>query len=89
MFFLNGICIAQKEKRQIEDSQWNNFSENRSAEYDNEHITNEQENISKNPYVVILGTVQDAGSPHMGCEKSCCGALFEDPDPTRKVISLE
>lgn len=88
MFLLNGICIAQKEKQQIEDSQWNNFSENRSVEYDNENITNEQENISKSPYVVILGTVQDAGSPHMGCEKSCCGALFEDPDPTRKVISL-
>ena len=24
----------------------------------------------------------------MGCEKSCCDALFKDPDPTRKVISL-
>tara|TARA_B110000879_G_scaffold2474_2_gene3409 strand:- start:2456 stop:3385 length:930 start_codon:yes stop_codon:yes gene_type:complete len=40
------------------------------------------------PYIVILGTIQDAGSPHMGCEKSCCIDLFENPDPTRKVVSL-
>ena len=40
------------------------------------------------PYIIVLGTIQDAGSPHMGCEKSCCIDLFENPDPTRKVVSL-
>ena len=40
------------------------------------------------PYIIVLGTIQDAGSPHMGCEKSCCISLFESPDPNRKVVSL-
>ena len=44
--------------------------------------------LKSNPFVVILGNIQDAGSPHMGCEKSCCKNLFENPDPNRKVISL-
>ena len=30
------------------------------------------------PYIIVLGTIQDAGSPHMGCEKSCCIRLFEN-----------
>lgn len=38
--------------------------------------------------IVILGTVQDAGSPHAGCKKSCCADLFNHPDATRKVVSL-
>ena len=36
----------------------------------------------------FISNVQDAGSPHMGCQKKCCENLFSDPDPTRKVISL-
>lgn len=40
------------------------------------------------PYLVVLGTVQDAGSPHIGCTKDCCTPLFNQPDPTRKVVSL-
>ena len=36
----------------------------------------------------ILGTVQDGGSPHIGCKKECCAKLFENPDHTRKVVSL-
>ncbi len=36
----------------------------------------------------VLGTVQDGGSPHIGCEKECCSLLFSKPDPTRKVVSL-
>ena len=43
---------------------------------------------SKPPYLVILGNVQDAGSPHMGCEKVCCKDLFKTPDPSRKVVSI-
>jgi pyrroloquinoline quinone biosynthesis protein B len=38
--------------------------------------------------VVILGTFQDAGSPHIACKKECCEDLFENPDPLRKVVSL-
>ncbi|RDY61986.1 MBL fold metallo-hydrolase [Flagellimonas nanhaiensis] len=36
----------------------------------------------------ILGTVQDGGSPHIGCQKECCKELFKNPDNTRKVVSL-
>lgn len=36
----------------------------------------------------ILGTVQDAGSPHIACRKACCKNLFTRPDPSRKVTAL-
>lgn len=36
----------------------------------------------------VLGTIQDAGSPHIGCKNECCEALFLNRDATRKVISL-
>jgi len=38
--------------------------------------------------LIILGTVQDAGSPHIACTKDCCRNLFAQPDPDRKVVSL-
>jgi len=43
-----------------------------------------------NPKVslIVLGTVQDGGSPHIGCKKECCSKLFKNPDPNRKVVSL-
>lgn len=40
------------------------------------------------PSLIILGNVQDAGSPHAACKKECCKALFANPDPSRKVVSL-
>lgn len=42
----------------------------------------------KGTYLIVLGTVQDAGSPHAACQKSCCEGLFKNPDPGRKVVSL-
>lgn len=36
----------------------------------------------------VLGTIQDAGSPHIGCKKDCCKELFENPDIDRKVVAL-
>ncbi|MBL4593084.1 MAG: MBL fold metallo-hydrolase [Flavobacteriales bacterium] len=38
--------------------------------------------------LVILGTIQDAGSPQIGCIKNCCKDLFLNPDNNRKVVSL-
>ena len=38
--------------------------------------------------LVILGTLQDAGSPHIACTKDCCKELFQNPDQNRKVVSL-
>ncbi|HQQ93629.1 MAG TPA: MBL fold metallo-hydrolase [Bacteroidia bacterium] len=40
------------------------------------------------PFVIVLGTTQDAGSPQAGCSGTCCSALFERPDPERKVSCL-
>ncbi|MES2279758.1 MAG: MBL fold metallo-hydrolase [Bacteroidota bacterium] len=38
--------------------------------------------------LIVLGTIQDGGSPHIGCNKSCCRDLFLHPDYRRKVVSL-
>jgi pyrroloquinoline quinone biosynthesis protein B len=38
--------------------------------------------------LIVLGTVQDAGSPHIACTKDCCKELFLNPDKNRKVVSL-
>tara|TARA_X000001036_G_scaffold70051_1_gene61335 strand:- start:10861 stop:11769 length:909 start_codon:yes stop_codon:yes gene_type:complete len=40
------------------------------------------------PFLVILGNVQDGGSPHIGCTKSCCALLWDNPDSQRKVTCL-
>ncbi len=48
----------------------------------------EKINIKPQPSLIILGNVQDAGSPHAACKKECCKALFTHPDPHRKVVSL-
>lgn len=42
------------------------------------------DNKSELPYIVILGTVQDGGSPHIGCERLCCNRLFLKPNTTRQ-----
>lgn len=38
--------------------------------------------------LIILGTIQDAGSPQIGCKKDCCKNLFTHPDKNRMVVSL-
>lgn len=38
--------------------------------------------------LVVLGTIQDAGSPQIGCTKNCCKSLFYNPDPDRQVVAL-
>jgi len=40
------------------------------------------------PLLIVLGTVQDAGSPHIACTKQCCRELFSNPDKNRQVVSL-
>jgi pyrroloquinoline quinone biosynthesis protein B len=40
--------------------------------------------FNKNPKLIVLGTVQDGGCPHIGCRKSCC----QKTDSTKKVVSL-
>lgn len=45
-----------------------------------------EQNIA--PTLIVLGTIQDAGSPHAACTKDCCKTLFKHPDPSRMVVAL-
>ncbi len=47
-----------------------------------------EEQNSKSILLVVLGNVQDAGSPHIACKKECCSLLFKDPSIKREVVSL-
>jgi len=38
--------------------------------------------------LVVLGTVQDGGAPHIGCKKDCCKSLWESPNQELQVVSL-
>src|SRR5690606_10133942 len=53
-----------------------------------ETATDKPKSISTS--LILLGTIQDGGSPHIGCKKDCCKTLFDHPDPNsnRQVISL-
>ena len=44
--------------------------------------------IDQKIFLIVLGTVQDAGSPHIACKKECCEPLFKNDDNSRKVVSL-
>jgi len=54
------------------------------------------DSVSQNPTsdrippvsIFVLGTIQDGGSPHIGCQKACCSALFDHPDADRQVVAL-
>lgn len=50
------------------------------------HLTAQVNSFSteKKPFLLILGTLQDGGSPHLGCEKFCCKTY----DPNKKIVSL-
>ncbi|MDX1313973.1 MAG: MBL fold metallo-hydrolase, partial [Eudoraea sp.] len=39
-------------------------------------------------FLVVLGTVQDAGLPQLGCQKSCCAQYKGVKDPDKNVVSL-
>ena len=40
------------------------------------------------PFILVLGTVQDAGSPQLGCEKECCNKLLKKSSSKRMVSAL-
>lgn len=42
----------------------------------------------KFPYLYVLGTLQDGGMPHIGCEQEACKKLIARPNPSLKVVSL-
>lgn len=48
----------------------------------------DQKEVEAPVRLVILGNVQDAGSPQLGCNKNCCLSLTEQEKLERKVSSL-
>jgi len=49
--------------------------------------TNDKTNQAKQ-YITILGTAQDGGFPHIGCQKKCCDDFYKGISPKQKVVSL-
>ena len=49
---------------------------------------NDESNEITNQYITILGTAQDGGFPHIGCQKKCCDDFYEGVSPKQKVVSL-
>jgi len=39
-------------------------------------------------YITVLGTAQDAGYPHIGCQKECCNDYYTGKQKKQKVVSL-
>ena len=39
-------------------------------------------------YITILGTAQDGGFPHIGCQKQCCNDFYKGILPKQQVVSL-
>ena len=56
--------------------------------YDCRAVENDYDLKKSNASIIVLGTIQDAGSPHIACKKHCCKGLFENPDNSRQVVSL-
>ncbi|WP_036827416.1 MBL fold metallo-hydrolase [Polaribacter sp. Hel1_85] len=39
-------------------------------------------------YITILGTAQDGGYPHIGCQKKCCANFYSGKNDKKSVVSL-
>lgn len=40
------------------------------------------------PYILVLGTAQDGGYPHMGCKRKCCSVAWANASKRNYVVSL-
>lgn len=45
-------------------------------------------NFKSSQYITVLGTAQDGGFPHIGCQKECCANYYNGKNPKQKVVSL-
>jgi len=43
---------------------------------------------SSEQYITILGTAQDAGYPHIGCQHECCADFYNGKQQKQRVVSL-
>ena len=39
-------------------------------------------------YITVLGIAQDAGYPHIGCQKECCANYYKGTNKKKSVVSL-
>ncbi len=55
----------------------------------NTHVSNVlKDEIKEGVSLMVLGTAQDAGSPHIACKKECCSAIFNGSKKPKEVVSL-
>lgn len=78
LFFLVS-CSGSEEKMEESSSD---------SEIDSTEAASVHAPIDSPIFLQVLGTIQDGGSPHIGCDLPCCEELIENPDPERKVVSL-
>lgn len=51
-------------------------------------IKKESKKIISKQYITVLGISQDAGYPHIGCQKECCNNYYNGKFKKQKVVSL-
>ncbi len=44
--------------------------------------------VKKAAYLTVLGTAQDGGFPHIGCQKECCENFYNGTYKKQRVVSL-
>jgi pyrroloquinoline quinone biosynthesis protein B len=44
--------------------------------------------LNAEQYITLLGISQDAGYPHIGCQKECCANFYKGQNKKQKVVSL-
>lgn len=44
--------------------------------------------VNAQPYLLVLGTAQDGGYPHIGCRKQCCEQAWNNTNNRRYVVSF-
>lgn len=53
-----------------------------------DHAPDELAHKPMSPMLQVLGTLQDGGAPHIGCDRPCCRNLFLRPATDRMVVCL-
>ena len=48
----------------------------------------ELKKVESKQYITVLGTAQDGGYPHIGCQKKCCENFYEGTNTKKSVVSL-
>jgi len=51
-------------------------------------LKNEKDPVVSKTSIILLGTIQDAGYPQIGCKKKCCAPIFDNKTAPREVVSL-